>query len=634
MDVRTNSGKRNRSFTTFSRWIRQSPGMNPGQLSIDVPSASSFLPRPVGTLLRPFDPQLKRFFLPDELLGSLRRASGLQSRACADALLSDFGIGYHLPPGDLARIPPTGPAVVVCNHPFGFLEGLVLLSALPAVRKDFRIVVNSVLATVKPLAEHFIFVNPFAGKDPHQNAIGVRRCYEWLRSGGLLIVFPAGEVAHLNWEEHAIADPKWNETAARLARKVNCPAVPMFFDGSNSIRFQMAGTIHPGLRTLNLPRELMNKRSRTLRAATGSAIPGHALRAFDSDEAATDYLRARVYLLSSRKNDTFPLRTRILPPAFMLRKQQPVSGQSRTEEVACDVSALGPDALLAAGDEFEVYVASADRIPNALLEIGRSRETTFREVGEGSNRSIDLDRFDAHYQHLFLWHTRHRQIAGAYRIAATPDVLPKYGVKGLYTSTLFQYAPQFFDKIGNAFELGRSFIRQEYQRHYAPLLLLWKGIAKCVERRPECPVLFGAVSISSGYHPLSRALIMNFLNGHVSRGLAEHVMPRRSYRRPLVVPKHIRNLNSLLHTLEELSAAVSDLEFDGKGVPVLLRQYLKLGGRFAGFNVDASFSNTLDGLIFADLRTAPGPILDRCMGRAGAAAFRAWHSPSAVKLTL
>lgn len=606
--------------------------MHAGEFPIDVPSASSFLPRPVGTLLRPFDPQLRRFFLPDDLLQSLSRANHLQSSECAHALLNDLQIGWQLAEEDLARIPASGPAVLVCNHPFGFLEGLVLLSALPKVRPDFRIVVNAVLATVKPLKEKFIFVNPFSGKDPHRNASGVRHCYEWIRSGGLLAIFPAGEVAHLNWGEHFIADPKWNDTAARFARKANCPAIPMFFDGANSIPFQMAGTIYPGLRTLNLPRELMKKRSRTIRATVGSPIPGSVLRSFPTNDAAIEYMRARVYVLSSRRNQAVPpLRNRL---ASFGRTPAAIPAGNRIDDIAREVEALRPRGLLASGDDFEVYTASAFEIPKTLFEIGRYREMTFREVGEGSNRSIDLDEFDPHYQHLFLWHARDRQIAGAYRIAATADILLKQGVKGLYTSTLFQYSPEFFAKLGNAFELGRSFVRPAYQRHYAPLLLLWKGIAKCVERRPECAVLFGAVSISSDYHPLSRALIMNFMTGHMAPELAEHVSARRSYRKPMVLPKHIKHLNSMLNTLDELSATVSDLERDGKGVPVLLRHYLKLGGQFLGFNVDSNFSNALDGLIFADLRTAPGPILDRCMGRAGAAAFRAWHSKSAPAFTL
>ncbi len=601
--------------------------MHTGELPIRVPAVSSFLPRRIGTLLRPLDSPLQRFFLPSELVRSLSKASTLPKREYAETLLRDLKIRYELPKEDLQRIPSSGPAVLVCNHPFGFLEGLILLDALPRVRPDFCLVVNSLLSAVTQLQEHFILVNPFAHKDTHQNAIGVRQCYEWIKAGGLLVIFPAGEVAHLNWGEHLIADPKWNDTAARFARKANCPTIPMFFGGSNSIPFQMAGTIYPGLRTLNLPRELMKKRSHVIQARVGSPISGPVLRSHKTDTEATEYLRARVYVLSSRLNAAAPGSGRNSgSTASGSTRAAVVAEARRLDEVAREVSALRPRGLLAASEDFEVYLASASEIPNTLYEIGRHREITFREAGEGSNHEVDIDRFDAHYQHLFLWHTRDGQIAGAYRIAATPDILPQLGPGGLYTSTLFQYSPQFFEKLGNAFELGRSFVRPEYQRHYAPLLLLWKGIAKCIERRPDCPVVFGAVSISADYHPLSRALIMNFMTGFMSGELSEHVKARRSYRKPIVLPRHIKQLNSLVHTLDELSATVSDLERDGKGVPVLLRHYLKLGGQFLGFNVDSNFSNTLDGLIVADLRTIPGPMLERCMGKTGAARFRAWHS--------
>ncbi len=593
--------------------------MHTGEIPIQVPAASSFLPRPIGHLLRPLDPQLRRFFVPESLLQSLSRAGAAQGEAYSETLLSDLQISYEFPAEDLARIPASGPAIVVSNHPFGFLEGLILIDALRRIRNDFRIVANALLASLGMLRDRFIFVNPFSTKTPHQNAAGVRHCCQWIKSGGLLVIFPAGEVAHLNWGEHLIADPKWSETAARLARMANCQTVPLFFGGSNSIPFQMAGTIYPGLRTLNLPRELMKKRSHTIQVRAGSPIAGPVLRSHSSAAEATDYLRARVYLLSSRLN------AGTTPSSKRKTDRHIVSPASGREELAAEMAALPPDRMLARSDDFEVYLASAAEIPKILFEIGRCREITFREAGEGTSNVIDLDRFDTYYQHLFLWSRRDQTIAGAYRIAATPDILPQHGPKGLYTSTLFQYSSEFFRKLGNAFELGRSFVRPEYQKHYAPLLLLWRAIAKCIERRPECPVLFGAVSISGAYHPLSRALIMNFMTGRMSSVLSEHVKARRGYRAPMVLPKHIRQLNSLVSTLDELSASVSDLERDGKGVPVLLRHYLKIGGQFLGFNVDSNFSNSLDGLIFADLRTVPGPMLERCMGRSGAACFREWH---------
>lgn len=591
-----------------------------GELPIGLPAPSSFLPKPIGNLLRPLEPQLQRFFMPEGLLRILSHAIEVPADAFAGTLLRALQIDYEVPHEDMRRIPSTGSAVVVANHPFGFLEGLILLDALPRIRGDFRIVANSLLSSVTQLRDRFIFVNPFATKDVYQNASAVRECYQWIRSGGLLVIFPAGEVAHLNWGEHFVTDPKWDDTAARFARKANCPAVPLFFGGSNSIPFQMIGTIYPGLRTLNLPRELMKKRRHTIQMRVGSPISGTVLRNQRDASAASDYLRARVYLLSSRISSA--------SSAGPKSKSAPsvIAEGGTTDRVAEEIAGLSAERLLVSNDDFEVYLASAAQIPNTILEIGRCREMTFREAGEGTQNSIDIDRFDSYYQHLFLWSRRDRQIAGAYRIAATCDVLPKYGPKGFYTSTLFQYSPQFFDKLGNAFELGRSFIRSEYQKHYAPLLLLWKGIARCVERRPECPILFGAVSLSSDYHPLSRALIVNFMTGRMATDLAEHVKARRSYRGPVVLPKHIKQLNYLVNTLDELSATVSEIESDGKGVPVLFRHYLKLGGQFLGFNVDPNFSNTLDGLILADLRTAPAAMLDRCMERSGAAAFRAWHS--------
>ena len=220
-------------------------------------------------------------------------------------------------------------------------------------------------------------------------------------------------------------------------------------------------------------------------------------------------------------------------------------------------------------------------------------------------------------------------MAGAYRVAATPDVLPTRGISGLYSSTLFHYQAAFFERIGPALELGRSFICHEYQKQYQPLLLLWKGILQYVQRRPECAVLFGAVSISSEYQPLSRTLIVDFLNGHLASQLSVAIRPRRGFRAKALVPKNVRRLSRLPPTVEELSSSVQDLEADGKGLPILIRQYLKVGGQLLSFNVDPNFSNVLDVLVMADLRTASGPMLERCLGGAGSAAFHAWHEQPA-----
>lgn len=590
------------------------------RLPLDV-SATALLPPAVANLVRPLEPALLKVLFPDRLLRSVPEPGSCGDSAAkfAQQLLENLSIRHQISDADLLRIPASGSAMVIANHPFGFLEGLLLFTLLERVRADYRIVANGLLASVEALRSRLIFVNPFQeNASPQENGKSLRASLEWLESGGLLVMFPAGEVAHLNWRERSIADPRWNTAAVRLACRIGCPTVPLFFDGANSLQFQMMGTIHPRLRTLNLARELVNKSRQTIQIRAGNVIPANVLRAFANPEAATEYVRARTYLLLNRPGAA--------GAALSNTTTRAAHGTLGTSNLlANEVRALPRERLLGASEDLAVYVASATEIPNILREIGRCREESYREVGEGTGKDIDIDEFDSYYRHLFLWAGREQRIAGAYRLAATPDVLSTRGIKGLYTSTLFHYEAQFFERIGPALELGRSFLCRDYQKHYAPLLLLWKGIAQCVRLRPECAVLFGAVSISSEYQSLSQALIVDFLNGYLADEMSGLVRPRRNYRRPAMVPKHVKQLSRMLTSVEELSSSIQDLEGDGKGVPILIRQYLKLGGQFLAFNVDRVFSNALDALIVTDLRKASLPMLERCMGREGAASFRAFH---------
>jgi putative hemolysin len=280
-----------------------------------------------------------------------------------------------------------------------------------------------------------------------------------------------------------------------------------------------------------------------------------------------------------------------------------------------EISRLTP---VCGNEEFAVYLAPPDAIPNVLREIGRLRELTFRGAGEGTGKPLDLDEFDPHYLHLFLWSKPAREVSGAYRLGPTADLLPRFGVRGLYSSTLFHFSAELFERTGPALELGRSFIRPEYQRQYAPLLLLWKGITRYVAAHPECAVLFGAVSISNDYNAASRSLLVSFLETRKEASLAHLVRPRRPYR-GLNQASHCSRWQ--LRDIEELAAPIADLERDGKGVPILIKQYMKAGGRVLGFNVDPHFSNVVDALMMADLRRAPLPLLERYMGWEGAEEF-------------
>lgn len=309
--------------------------------------------------------------------------------------------------------------------------------------------------------------------------------------------------------------------------------------------------------------------------------------------------------------------------------QEPVAAPMPDEVLAAEVEKLSGNYLLAENSDFSVHLGLAPQIPNLILEIGRLRELTFRRAGEGVGKSRDLDFFDDYYWHLLLWNKKKRELVGAYRAGNTADILKERGVAGLYTSTLFKYDEQLFQKLGPALELGRSFVRPEYQRQYAPLLLLWKGIARLIATRPETPVLFGAVSISNDYNKASREMIYQFFQSRIEEDkLAGLVEPRRPFRLGLLRRWDCRAMGQALRDLEELSEPITDVEADGKGLPILLRQYAKVGGKLLGFNVDRKFSNCLDGLVVVDLRQTDPVVLDRYMGRESAEAFRKLHGVS------
>ena len=296
-----------------------------------------------------------------------------------------------------------------------------------------------------------------------------------------------------------------------------------------------------------------------------------------------------------------------------------------------EIDGLSPDQRLVDRDRFHVYCAHAGQIPWALQEIGRLREVTFRAVGEGTGRCSDIDLFDAFYLHLFVWDADAASIVGAYRLGLVDQILARHGKRGLYTHSLFKYRTRLLDALSPALELGRSFVRVEYQRSYAPLLLLWTGIGKFVERSPQYAVLFGPVSISARYAPASRRLIVEYLSTHSTHPrFARQVTPRRPFH---AYPRTAALGGAVAATpdsMNELSRQIAQIEADGKGVPVLLRQYLQLGGRLLAFNLDQDFAETLDGLIMVDLREVEEAVLARYMGQQGAAAFRAYHALDTV----
>jgi len=274
---------------------------------------------------------------------------------------------------------------------------------------------------------------------------------------------------------------------------------------------------------------------------------------------------------------------------------------------------------------FEVYWARARQIPWVLQELGRLRELTFRAVGEGSGKEADIDPFDAHYLHMFVWDTHASAIVGGYRLGLVDEILATHGKRGLYTHSLFKYRTRLLDTLNPAIELGRSFVRVEYQRSFAPMMLLWSGIGRFIAKAPQYAILFGPVSISNSYSSISRQLIVDYLLAQSAENqLASQVRPRRPFREHGPRFTGAEEL-SLPRTVDELSRMIEEIEPDQKAIPVLLRQYLRLGGRILAFNVDRQFGHALDGLVVVDLRQTEPALVARYMGKPGMITFRAHH---------
>lgn len=576
---------------------------------------------------------LSRLFRLDRFSSLYKRVMIEDQQAnILDRILGVLDIAFDASQANIERIPRHGSVLVVANHPFGGIEGLILGSLLRSVRSDSKVMANHLLGilNIREFSDHFIYVDPFGGRESIKtNVRPVRESIQWLKQGGMLGLFPAGEVSHFHMKQREITDPQWSENVARIIRKSGAPVLPVFFCGCNSLAFQMLGVLHPKLRTIMLPREMLNKRRHKVQLTVGKVIPLQRLLKLKDDRSMMEYLRVKTYMLGSRGREE---NKRSKGKAVHLTSSyEPIAGPQSADLLADEVRALPPGQLLVDTGKYMAFWAESRQIPNLLHEIGRLREMTFRMAGEGTGKSVDLDRFDRYYLHLFLWNRETAEIVGGYRIGQTDSILGKYGKAGLYTSTLFEYQAEFLDRVNPALELGRSFVCPAYQKNYQPLMLLWRGIGRFIVERPRYRMLFGPVSVSDDYHAISRQLIVAFSRKNCYRAdLARYVKGNCSHLNLLKSEKNIKTASVLLENIQELSELICEIERDERGIPILLKHYLKLGGESLAFSMDHDFSRVMDVLILVDLvRTSPA-MLERYMGKSGAESFLDHHHVSSL----
>ncbi len=509
--------------------------------------------------------------------------------------------------GQLENIPKEGPFIVVSNHPFGALDGLAMLWAIARVRSDFKVMANFLLQNVEPIKDYFIAVNPFeARREAYSNLTGLKAAMQHLDQGHPLGIFPAGEVSSYQGDLSTIADKKWASSALKIVRNAKVPVIPLFFDGRNSRVFHMLGLIHANLRTLALPAEMLRKKGEVIRLKIGKPIQPKDTEMFTNLDQYGRYLRAKTYALGS----SFDVRRDYFRLFRIAKTPEAIIEAVPAEQIESEIERIQSFRTLSY-DNFDCFVVGSDYIPGILREIGRLREETFRAVGEGTNKCIDLDEYDLYYDHLILWDRNAKRIAGAYRVGNGQQIMQRYGKKGFYTSSLFRMNRQMDNMLGQSLELGRSFIVQDYQRHRLSLFLLWKGILFYLLSNTHFRYIIGPVSISNNYQEVSKELIIQFITRHhFDHAMAEHVEPRNAFR------PRIKNVDTdalVLATqadIKKMDRIISDIEPSSFTMPVLLKKYLQQNAKIIAFNCDPKFNNALDGLMYLDMMNLPADTIE------------------------
>ena len=519
-----------------------------------------------------------------------------------EQLIDALGISVEVSEEDLQKIPQEGAFITVSNHPFGGLDGIILIQLLSKIRPDYKVMANFLLKKIEPIKDYFLGVNPFESRKDISSAGGLKEALRHLSAGKPLGLFPAGEVSAYQADSNSVEDREWSASVLKLIRKANVPVIPIYFKGSNSLLFQVLGLIHPMLRTVKLPSELLNKKNRVIKLRIGNPISVETQNSFGDIIQYGKFLRAKTYLLGS----SLEVKKFFLKSQKAGKKVEAIAKEVPVEMLKKDISDIQEDYLLFSMKNYSVYCAPTIKIPNILNEIGRLREVTFRAVGEGTNRSMDLDEFDLYYYHLFIWDNDTNRIVGAYRVGKGKDIIDRYGVKGFYIHTLFKIRKEMLPVLYESIELGRSFIVEDYQRKPFPLFMLWKGILYFLIKNPEYRYLVGPVTISGKYTDVSKELIMKFIKrNHWNEEFARYITPRCKYRVETNDPDVEVMVEASGDNIATLDKVIGDIEPSSDKLPVLLKKYISLNGRITGFNIDPKFNMCLDGLLILDLFDVP-----------------------------
>lgn len=527
---------------------------------------------------------LSKIIREEKLNQYLRRCNNKTGIDFIDEVFDLLNFTFNVSQKDRDKIPSQGPLLIVSNHPFGGIDGLMLIKLIYDVRSDVKIIVNNVLTEIPNLDEFFLPFNIFGGKFQKEN---VQRIFESIKKEEAVIIFPAGEVSRFSI--NGIRDGRWSKGILYFAAKYNTPILPVHIKGRNSLFFYFISLINKKISSLLLPSELLNKKNKNIEIKIGDIVPTpNLISTIKDSKLQLKLLKKHLYNVGNGKKEILNTEKSIIKPIDrkilkLQLKEAPLLGITN--------------------DGKKIFILTYNGFPEVIREVARLREITFRGVGEGTGNRLDMDLYDKLYRHIVLWDEENLEVVGAYRIGVCEELLLKHGTEGLYTSTLFNFSDNFKKKLPFALELGRSFVQRKYWNSYS-LDYLWQGIGAFLYNHPETKYLFGGVSLSGSYNTEAKELLVFFYTKWF-KGPFDMVTAKNHYS---INPNKLESLEATFPGVDyksELKILKQSLKMFGFSIPTLFKQYSELcsdnGCSFLDFGIDYDFNSCIDGFIFIEV---------------------------------
>lgn len=503
-------------------------------------------------------------------------------------MLAERGIELEVNASDLSRIPKNTPFLIVANRLSDVVDELILIQIFATAYPSFKLLSEKPPGVSSQLDDYFfsssfhlnLFQNPKYFLETFLKTIDEEKMQQ--SALAVLVDFSGFRIETITRQHHI-------RNLFKTLRNARLPILPVRLDSPDRKKL------------LYKLRQSGDLRDTKITVRIGSLVSVDDQQQFD--KRFWKFVRSKIFALGTglevKKFFEFTLPT---PKNEQEKIIEPVS----PELIIREIEQLTFSNLIASQANFDVVVAAAKQIPNTLTEIGRLREITFRSVGEGTGKPLDLDEFDLYYLQLIIWDREEKRIVGGYRLGEGDEIFNKYGIEGFYISSLFKIETGFYPIIQKSVELGRSYIVEDYQKKRLPLFLLWRGILFFLLKNPQYRYLYGPLSISKYYSNVSKSIIVEFIKRYFfDHELSKFLKPRKPFKvrtEKVDIDLLLRNLPAELNALDNF---IEDIEPEHFRIPVLLKQYVKQNAKFISFNVDPNFSDVLDGFMILDLNDVP-----------------------------